>query len=73
MPKPITASQMTDFWHAEYADTGFCCLCGNAGVIDTRGKVSTAAGHACGDLVWCICPNGRAMKGGTGLRKPTPQ
>lgn len=70
MPKPITKNQMSDFWHQEYSDRGHCCLCGNAGYIDTRGKIRTAAGHECGDLVWCICPNGRVMKRQTGLRKP---
>ncbi len=70
MPKPITKNQMSDFWYAEYGDRGHCCLCGNNGYIDTREKVQTPAGHECGDLVWCICPNGRVMKRQTGMRKP---
>lgn len=47
---------------AEYAARGHCCLCGNHGTIDTRGKVFTPAGVECGDRVFCICPNGRASK-----------
>ncbi len=62
MPKPITKTQMASLWLDEFSDTGHCCLCGNHGIIDTRGKVFTPAGHECGDRVWCICPNGRIMK-----------
>lgn len=69
MPRPITKNQLADFWLAEYADRNHCCLCGNSGVIDTRGKIFTAAGHECGDRVWCICPNGRALRKHGG-RKP---
>jgi hypothetical protein len=39
-----------------------CGLCGNTGVIDTRGKVLTPAGAPCGVRRFCICPNGRALK-----------
>lgn len=42
--------------------SGLCGLCGNHGVIDTRGKVHSPAGCECGVLAWCICPNGRAAK-----------
>jgi hypothetical protein len=62
MPKPITKNQMSDFWLNEFAKHQACCLCGNRGIIDTRGKVSTPAGYECGDVVFCICPNGRTMK-----------
>lgn len=62
MPKPITKKQLADFWVDEYAKSGHCCLCGNRGVIDTRGKVFTPAGVECGVLAFCICPNGRAIK-----------
>jgi hypothetical protein len=64
MPKPITKNQMADFWIEEYGKRNHCCLCGNHGIIDTRGKVFTPAGVECGDRVFCICPNGRAMKKG---------
>jgi hypothetical protein len=70
MPKPITENQLADFWLSEYSRTGHCCLCANHGIIDTRGKVRTPAGVECGDRVWCVCPNGRAMKRGSGLSYP---
>jgi hypothetical protein len=61
MSRPITKNQLADFWLAEYAPNHNCCLCGNSGVIDTRGKVFTAAGVECGAKVYCICPNGRQI------------
>lgn len=39
-----------------------CGICGNWGIIDTRGKVFTPAGVECGMRAFCICPNGRALK-----------
>lgn len=62
MPKPITKKQMADLWLAEFSATRHCCLCGNYGIIDTRGKIFTPAGVECGDRVFCICPNGRILK-----------
>jgi hypothetical protein len=62
--KPITKGQLADLWIKEFAPHGHCCLCGNSGQIDTREKVFTAAGIDVGAQVWCICPNGRAMKRG---------
>ncbi len=57
-----------DLWW-EFTDShDFCGLCGNSGVIDTRGRVFTAAGVSCGVLAFCLCPNGRAFKvGGANL------
>lgn len=63
MPKkPISKNQLADFWLAEYAPLGACCLCGNIGVIDTRDSVRTPGGLHCGAKVFCLCPNGRALK-----------
>lgn len=62
MPRPITKNQLADLWLAEFGKRGHCCLCGNRGIIDTRGKMFTPAGFECGDVAFCICPNGRAMK-----------
>ena len=54
---------MKKLWLAEFvSDSGHCCLCGNHGVIDTRGKVFTPAGFECGKRVHCICPNGRQIR-----------
>jgi hypothetical protein len=40
-----------------------CCgLCGNTGILDTRGKVKSPGGDDCGVRAYCICPNGRAIK-----------
>lgn len=64
MTRPITKPQMADLWFNEFSQRGHCCLCGNHGIIDTRGKVFTPAGYECGDRVFCICPNGRALKKG---------
>jgi len=54
---------VTDYWVENY--TGkfrlHCSLCGNAGVIDTRG-VTTPAGVPAGMLNWCICPNGQLLR-----------
>ena len=40
----------------------YCGLCGNFGVVDTRGKVVSPRGGDCGVRAFCICPNGRSMK-----------
>ena len=43
-----------------------CCgLCGNSGIVDTRGKVRSPIGKDCGVRAFCICPNGRAISAGT--------
>lgn len=64
-----TTDPIYDLWQAEFRGptTGVwkgahCGLCGNYGVIDTRGKVFTPAGVECGVRAYCICPNGRAMR-----------
>jgi hypothetical protein len=62
MPRPITKNQLADLWLYEFCGKNHCCLCGNYGIIDTRGKVFTPAGYECGDRVFCICPNGRVLK-----------
>ena len=59
---------MQDLWREFLGDEvsrSHCGLCGNSGMVDTRGKVFTAAGYECGVRTWCICPNGRALKLGT--------
>jgi hypothetical protein len=65
VPRPISKNQLADLWIAEYVShNGHCLLCGNRGVIDTKGRVFTAAGVECGGRALCICPNGRALKRG---------
>jgi hypothetical protein len=56
-----------DLWYAEFRgppnvpDPSHCGLCGNRGIIDTRG-LRTPAGFSVGGLFYCICLNGRALK-----------
>jgi hypothetical protein len=45
----------------EFLSNNLCSLCGQTGVIDTRG-IRTPAHVECGGLHYCICPNGRALK-----------
>lgn len=61
-PPKITEAQLDHFWLDEFSIGGFCCLCGNKGMIDTRGRVSSPNGIECGAEVFCICPNGRKIK-----------
>jgi hypothetical protein len=51
---------LEQYWLDHYC-THACTLCGNGGVIDSRG-VTTAAGVAVGRLNWCICPNGTTIR-----------
>lgn len=53
----------------EFVSKGHCGLCANRGRLDTRG-IKTGTGFECGDVFWCICPNGRALKRQTKLAKP---
>lgn len=52
--------RITDYWHKHYA-TEHCTLCGNCGVIDSRG-IRTPAGKHVGRLNYCICPNGQSLR-----------
>jgi hypothetical protein len=51
---------VTDYWLEYYADP-HCTLCGNSGMVDTRG-VRTANGVEAGRLNFCICPCGQARR-----------
>lgn len=51
---------VTNYWLAFYA-SDHCTLCGNSGIIDSRGT-KTAAGVSVGRLNWCICPNGQFLR-----------
>lgn len=65
-----TQAMLTDYWYAHYA-AGACTLCGNRGVIDTRG-VATHAGMVVGRRNYCICPNGQMMRAGGPLLPTEP-
>jgi len=62
MSKTISAKNyvVTNYW-LKYYCTQHCTLCGNNGIIDTRG-VKTPAGVEVGRINYCICPNGQAMR-----------
>jgi hypothetical protein len=58
-----------DYFYEHYDNTdvtpyGLCSLCGNMGVIDTRGRAISGAGIDAGRLNYCICPNGDAGRNG---------
>ena len=55
---------MVEYWLVHYTNpspVAGCSLCGNTGIIDTRGAVSPA-GFPAGRLIFCICPNGQARR-----------
>ena len=60
--KPIRKKHylITRYWSNYYA-LDACTLCGNRGIIDTRG-VKTAGGREVGRLNYCICPNGQTLR-----------
>jgi hypothetical protein len=62
---------ITRYWLKHYA-TQHCTLCGNSGVIDSRGR-KTAAGVLAGRLNWCICPNGQALRKQMGTDIPSEE
>jgi hypothetical protein len=57
------------FTHYDAPENHMCTLCGQRGIIDTRG-VKTPAGVEVGRLNWCLCPNGQAMREQAGERLP---
>ena len=63
MPAPrVKASKRWFEFLGPATNPSHCGLCGNSGVIDTRGVMFTPAGVECGVLAFCICPNGRLYK-----------
>lgn len=56
------------YWINYYTNKHLCSLCGQSGVIDTRG-LKTPADVEVGRRNWCICPNGQSLRrqvGGVG-------
>jgi hypothetical protein len=56
---------LTEYWNDNYVNGCHCSLCGNSGIIDSRGRAIT--GHLdqvidVGRKNYCICPNGRMMR-----------
>lgn len=56
----MRSNLITRYWLEHYCDEQ-CTLCGNSGIVDTRG-VKTAAGHNVGRINFCICPNGQTLR-----------
>lgn len=56
-------------------EPGCCGLCGDSGLVDTRGNVKTPRGYDCGVRAFCICRNGRILKHtlGGGELPPPPE
>ena len=53
---------LDEFWANEFIVGHLCGLCGNTGIIDTRGRAVSPAGEVTGGEFFCICPNGRCLK-----------
>ncbi len=53
---------VTQYWLKHYCPKGLCAICGNWGIIDTRQTAITPAGVNVGELTYCICPNGMALR-----------
>lgn len=60
MTKQDAPRESQDLW-LEFCVKNLCSLCGQVGIVDTRG-IRTPANFECGGLHYCICPNGRALK-----------
>jgi hypothetical protein len=63
IPDAVIAEIVAAYWLRYYC-TAHCTLCGNSGIVDSRG-VCTPAGLAVGRLNWCMCPNGHALRDAT--------
>jgi hypothetical protein len=67
----MVTEALKEYWLANCA-TLHCTICGNVGIIDSRG-VATPAGEPCGRLNWCICPNGQVMRKASKQALPTAE
>ncbi len=52
---------LLEYWFDNLLQDNVCSLCGQTGIIDTRG-VRNANGIEVGRLNYCICPNGQKLK-----------
>lgn len=55
-------SDTEDLWLEFMSSNDLCGLCGQHGIVDTRGLMRSPAGVECGVKTFCICPNGRQLK-----------
>lgn len=64
MKRPIRPKHyiVTAYWLEYYVSDNHCSLCGNTGIIESRG-VRTPAGYELPPKSnWCICPNGQQLR-----------
>lgn len=52
---------ITNYWNEYYCKDGLCTLCGQCGIIHTKG-IRTPAGVEAGRENYCICPNGQSLR-----------
>lgn len=61
----LSETILNDYWMKYYISEpgteGRCTLCGNSGILDTRG-VKDVCGNDVGCLNYCICPNGQELR-----------
>ena len=64
MSNQSTSEDLSKFWarHYVHPETGCCCLCGNSGIVDTRGTTWTPKRKPSGARVFCFCPNGQLIR-----------
>lgn len=58
----LPVGKCREVWYRFVSPNQMCGLCGQSGIIDTRGKLFTPAGVECGVRVTCICPNGQSLE-----------
>lgn len=56
--------EVVEYWLEHYLNVvvGLCGLCGNTGLIDTRGRAVSPAGVDAGGIHYCVCPNGQTRR-----------
>jgi hypothetical protein len=67
---PRENAAVTSYWLDHYVtEAGLCGLCGNTGVLDTRGRAISPVGVEAGGRYACICPNGQARRAVAGTAR----
>jgi hypothetical protein len=63
---PGVCAHVVVYLHTYYMSerTSRCSLCGDFGVVDTRGRVLDPEGRDQGRLQWCFCPYGQSYRDG---------
>lgn len=61
---------LSEYWLEHYAPQDVCVLCGNSGIVDTKGTAFWPDGKPAGGRHWCFCPNGRERRKDTDDANP---